>query len=52
MPVSLVYALDNADVERALAYKSEQGEAWEATIPGVLNVNNGAYAASGVDKSC
>ena len=32
MPVSLVFALANADVERALAFKSEQREAWEATI--------------------
>jgi hypothetical protein len=68
MPVSLVFALANADVERALAFKSEQREAWEATIrqaavegyhtaawysldrttiPGVLNVNNGAYVDLG-----
>jgi hypothetical protein len=68
MPVSLVFALANADVERALAYKSEQGKAWNAliqeaaaegyhtaawysldrtTIPGVLNVNNGAYVDLG-----
>jgi hypothetical protein len=68
MPVSLVFALANADVERALAFKSEQGEAWNAlieeaasegyytaawysldrtTIPGVLNVNNGAYVELG-----
>jgi glycine/D-amino acid oxidase-like deaminating enzyme len=68
MPVSLVFALANADVERALAFKAEQREAWEAmireaaaegyhtaawysldqtTIPGVLNVNNGAYVDLG-----
>jgi len=68
MPVSLVFALANVDVERALAFKSEQGQAWNAlireaaaegyhtapwysldrtTIPGVLNVNNGAYVDLG-----
>jgi glycine/D-amino acid oxidase-like deaminating enzyme len=68
MPVSLVFALANTDVERALAFKSEQREVWEATIqdaaaegyhtaawysldrttiPGVLNVNNGAYVELG-----
>jgi hypothetical protein len=68
MPVSLVFALANVDVERALAFKSEQGAAWNAlfetaaeqgyhtapwysldrtTIPGVLNVNNGAYVDLG-----
>jgi len=68
MPVSLVFALANADVERALTFKSEQREVWEATIkeaaaegyhtaawysldrttiPGVLNVNNGAYVDLG-----
>jgi hypothetical protein len=68
MPVSLVFALANVDVERALAFKSEQGAAWTAlfqsatekgyhtapwysldrtTIPGVLNVNNGAYGDLG-----
>jgi hypothetical protein len=68
MPVSLVFAIANADVERALTFKSEQGAAWNAliqeaasegyhtaawysldrtTIPGVLNVNNGAYVELG-----
>jgi hypothetical protein len=68
MPVSLVFAVANADVERALAFKAEQGKAWNAliqeaaaegyhtapwysldrtTIPGVLNVNNGAYVDLG-----
>ena len=68
MPVSLVFALANVDVEHALAFKTEQREAWEAiiqeaaaegylttpwysldrtTIPGVLNVNNGAYVDLG-----
>ena len=68
MPVSLVFALANVDIERALAFKSEQGPAWNAlieqaaaegyhtaawysldrtTIPGVLNVNNGAYVDLG-----
>lgn len=68
MPVSLVFALANVDVERALAFQSEQRGAWEAliaeaaaegyhtapwysldrtTIPGVLNVNNGAYVGLG-----
>ena len=68
MPVSLVFALANADVERVLAFKSEQSQAWNAliqeaaqegyltapwysldrtTIPGVLNVNNGAYVDLG-----
>ena len=68
MPVSLVFALANVDVERALAFKSEQREAWDAivkgaaaegyhtaawysldrtTLPGVLNVNNGAYVDIG-----
>ena len=68
MPVSLVFALANVDVERALAFKADRkGEfnallkdaavegyctaAWysfdRTTIPGVLNVNNGAYVDIG-----
>jgi glycine/D-amino acid oxidase-like deaminating enzyme len=68
MPVSLVFALANVDVERALAFKHEQGKAFDATIreaagegyataawysfdrttiPGVINVNNGAYVDIG-----
>jgi hypothetical protein len=64
MPVSLVFALANVDVERALDFKREERAAWNAllaqagadgyhtapwysldrtTIPGVVNVNNGAY---------
>jgi hypothetical protein len=68
MPVSLVFALTNVNVERALAFKSQEPAAWKAlladaasegyhtapwysldrtTIPGVLNVNNGAYTDLG-----
>jgi hypothetical protein len=68
MPVSLVFALANVDVERALAFKREQRDAFDAvigaaaqegyataawysfdrtTIPGVINVNNGAYVHIG-----
>jgi hypothetical protein len=68
MPVSLVFALANVDVERALAFKTEQGTAFSAlikeaaaegyhtaawysfdrtTVPGTLNVNNGAYVNQG-----
>jgi len=68
MPVSLVFALANVDVERALAFKHEQRKAFDAaieeaaregyataawysfdrtTIPGVINVNNGAYVDIG-----
>lgn len=66
MPVSLVFALANVDVERALAFKRERAfntmieeaaregyttAAWysfdRTTIPGVINVNNGAYADIG-----
>jgi len=64
MPVSLVFALANVDVERALAWKKTNREAFESaikeaadegyavaawysldrtTIPGVVNVNNGAF---------
>jgi len=68
MPVSLVFALANVDVERTLAFKAQDQSAWNAllakaaqegyhtapwysldrtTIPGVLNVNNGAYTDLG-----
>jgi succinate dehydrogenase/fumarate reductase flavoprotein subunit len=68
MPVSLVFALANVDVERALAFKTQERAAWNAllakaakegyhtahwysldrtTIPGVVNVNNGAYVDLG-----
>jgi glycine/D-amino acid oxidase-like deaminating enzyme len=68
MPVSLVFALANVDVERALAFKTEQSAAFNAlvqeaasegyhtaawysldrtTVPGTLNVNNGAYVDQG-----
>jgi glycine/D-amino acid oxidase-like deaminating enzyme len=68
MPVSLVFALANVDVERALAFKHGQREAFDAaiedaaregyataawysfdrtTIPGVINVNNGAHVGIG-----
>jgi hypothetical protein len=66
MPVSLVFALANVDVERALAYKHDQAfttmireaaqegyatAAWysfdRTTVPGVINVNNGAYVDIG-----
>ncbi len=68
MPVSLVFALANVDVDRALAWKSGHGEAFRAaiqgaaeegyhtaawysfdrsTIPGVINVNNGAFVDIG-----
>jgi glycine/D-amino acid oxidase-like deaminating enzyme len=68
MPVSLVFALANVDVERALAFKANEKErfgailrkaaeegyhtaAWysfdRTTIPGVINVNNGAYVDIG-----
>ena len=68
MPVSLVFALANVDVERALAFKPDKlgrfGDvikeaaaegyataAWysfdRTTIPGVINVNNGAFVDLG-----
>lgn len=68
MPVSLVFALANVDVGRALAFKDGQPDAFKAliqqaaaegyctaawysfdrtTIPGVINVNNGAYVDLG-----
>jgi hypothetical protein len=68
MPVSLVFALANVDVERALAFKANQRKRFDAilsegakegyhtaawysfdrtTIPGVINVNNGAYVDIG-----
>jgi hypothetical protein len=68
MPVSLVFALANVDIERALAFKAQERSEWNAliaeaaeegyhtapwysldrtTIPGVLNVNNGAYVDLG-----
>ncbi len=68
MPVSLVFALANVDVDRALAFVREQREVFNArvqaaaeegyataawysfdrtTIPGVINVNNGAYVDIG-----
>jgi hypothetical protein len=68
MPVSLVFALANVDVERALAFKAGQRDQFNAlvaeaadegyhtaawysfdrtTIPGVINVNNGAYVDLG-----
>jgi hypothetical protein len=68
MPVSLVFALANVDVERVLSFKAQQGQTFEAllaeaadegfhtaawysldrtTIPGVINVNNGAYVNIG-----
>jgi hypothetical protein len=67
MPVSLVFAVANVDVERVLQFKAQRA-AWDAliaeaaaegyhtapwysldrtTIPGVLNVNNGAYVDLG-----
>jgi glycine/D-amino acid oxidase-like deaminating enzyme len=68
MPVSLVFAVANVDVERALAFKANERERFNAilrkaaeegyhtaawysfdrtTIPGVINVNNGAYVDIG-----
>jgi hypothetical protein len=68
MPVSLVFALANVDVDRAMAFKDGQRDAFNAliqegagegyataawysfdraTIPGVINVNNGAYVDIG-----
>ena len=68
MPVSLVFAIANADVDRALAFKAEHAGAFNAmiqeaareghctaawysldrtTLPGVINVNNGAFVGLG-----
>jgi hypothetical protein len=68
MPVSLVFALANVDVDRALLFKAKERDAFDAivkeaaaegyhtaawysfdrtTVPGMINVNNGAYVDIG-----